>query len=84
MTDDDLPEQSSVTVSGMSGKVAVGQVYSLNSTGFAADAPLFLADEAGWETAVENPEFSATGVQFRIPTSLQSGKYTLILKQKSI
>jgi len=80
--DDDDPAQSPVTVSGMPGKAAIGQVYTLSGTGFTADASLFLADEAGRETAVENPEFSATGAQFRIPTSLQPGKYTLILKQK--
>lgn len=60
----------------------IGGTLQITGTGFdASTAKIYLKSAAGVETAVENPQFSASGVECTVPSTLAAGTYTVLVVQ---
>lgn len=62
----------------------IGSVMTIPGQGFAETAEISLRDEAGAETALQDPEISAAGYTGTVPVTLSEGSYTVVLLQSGI
>lgn len=81
-SDDDESSQTPLTNVVMNNMASIGDIFTINGSGFdKSTAQIYFRNENEEEIHVKDLEFTATGIQFKIPTELNPGKYTIILKQ---
>lgn len=83
--DDENPQSNPITNCSVPVEAEIGTEVLVRGTGFDASlAKLSLKGADNVETAIANPTFSASGVSFIIPMSVQAGDYTLVLSQNGV
>lgn len=83
--DDENPQSNPITNCSVPAEAEIGTEVLVRGTGFDASlAKLSLKGADNVEIAIANPTFSASGVSFTIPMSVQAGDYTLVLSQNGV
>ena len=83
--DDENPQSNPITNCSVPVEAEIGTEVLVRGTGFDASlAKLSLKGADNVEIAIANPTFSASGVSFTIPMSVQAGDYTLVLSQNGV
>lgn len=83
--DDENPQSNPITNCSVPAEAEIGTEVLVRGTGFDASlAKLSLKGVENVEIAIANPTFSASGVSFTIPMSVQAGDYTLVLSQNGV
>lgn len=83
--DDENPQSNPITNCSVPAEAEIGTEVLVRGIGFDASlAKLSLKGVENVEIAIANPTFSASGVSFTIPMSVQAGDYTLVLSQNGV
>ena len=81
-SDENDSPQTPLTDVVMNSMASIGDIFTINGSGFdKTSTQIYFRNENEEEIHVKDLEFTATGIQFKVPTELTPGKYTIILKQ---
>lgn len=81
-SDENDSSQTPLTDVVMNNMASIGDIFTINGSGFdKTSTQIYFRNKNEEEIHVKDLEFTATGIQFKVPTELTPGKYTIILKQ---
>lgn len=81
-SDENDSPQTPLTDVVMNSMASIGDIFTINGSGFdKTSTQIYFRNENEEEIHVKDLEFTTTGIQFKVPTELTPGKYTIILKQ---
>lgn len=74
-SDENDSPQTPLTDVVMNSMASIGDIFTINGSGFdKTSTQIYFRNENEEEIHVKNLEFTATGIQFKVPTELTPGK----------